>query len=86
MGVLECTSLGLLDFHKKGVDFDENLSLVTKGFSRKEGVDLVDDFALVVGGFEVLLEVLRCMDKICMFTVYWRPCVGWCLHYELGIS
>jgi hypothetical protein len=77
MGVLKSTRTRLLDSLKKeGVDLDEILALVTRGFSQKEGVDLVEGFASIV-------EVLRCMGEIPMFTVCWRPCVGCCLHYSL---
>ena len=66
-------------FHKDGVDLDGILSLVSKGFSRKEGFDPTKGFILVSKGLEVygkdthvyrLLVVLWIcyskMDEICV--------------------
>ena len=54
MGVLRSTNTGLLDFlRKKGLDLDDIMSLVTRGFYQKEGVDPINGFASVIGIFGV---------------------------------
>jgi hypothetical protein len=42
---------------KNGVDLDETLSLITKGFFWKEGVGHVEGFALVFKCFEIHRQI-----------------------------
>jgi hypothetical protein len=52
-GIIEEYWDRVVEFSHKGVDLDEILAPIARGFSWKEGVDLVEDFTLVSEGFEV---------------------------------